>query len=94
MGLVRQLILNECVLSNNVTGQLSVPTADILNSTSKIIITKGKTVFDIRWSVSLSTNNKLTRAVIDEIKYIDTVWDTPEVRASNGNIFFNYALKP
>lgn len=41
----------------------------------KTLVSKGKTLFEIRWSVNIGQNKKLTRAKIDEINYTDTVWE-------------------
>lgn len=41
----------------------------------KKVISKGKTIFDIRWGANLSTKNKFTRFNINEIKYIETTFD-------------------
>lgn len=43
-------------------------------TTTKKIISKGKTVFDILWTVNI-VNNKLTHPTINEIKFIGTFWE-------------------
>lgn len=43
----------------------------------KIIVQSGRTVFDITWSVQLTTNNKLRLPRIDSIEFIEIDWKNP-----------------
>ncbi|STX50182.1 Uncharacterised protein [Legionella busanensis] len=45
------------------------------NLPSKKIISNGKSIFDVRWSVTLGAKNNYKNFVIDEINFIDTVFN-------------------
>ena len=56
--------------------QFGKPLGLLTNETdTKKSISKGKTIFDIRWGANLSAKNKFTHFNINEINYIDTTFE-------------------
>jgi hypothetical protein len=55
------------------TGQIQNEPNETIQS-SKEIITTGKTKFEVIWSVTLTTKQKLTSAKIESINFIETIW--------------------
>ncbi len=39
------------------------------------VVSKGSTVFEVIWSISVSTTQKFSRPKIEEIKFVETVWE-------------------
>jgi len=40
------------------------------------IVATGKTIFDVAWSVSVSTTGRLSRPRIEDLKFVETVWSS------------------
>ncbi len=47
----------------------------ITSQPPNMIVTKGKTIFEIKWNISIDKNNELTQPNIEDINYIDTSWE-------------------
>jgi hypothetical protein len=39
-------------------------------------VCKGRSVFDVIWSVAVSTARKMTRPKLEDLQFIETVWDS------------------
>lgn len=47
----------------------------ITTQPSNTIVTKGKTIFEIKWDINIDKNNALSHPNIESINYIDTSWE-------------------
>jgi hypothetical protein len=47
---------------------------DTVPETTKTLVKKGRTVFDVAWSTTVDKNKKLTRPKIDDISFVETTW--------------------
>jgi len=52
-------------------GLVTLPTTPERES----LIASGKTVFEVAWSVSVSTNQKFSAPKIEDIKFVETLWE-------------------
>lgn len=46
----------------------------VLNQPSGKLVAEGKTIFEVVWSVSISTRKKLSAPKIEDINYIESIW--------------------
>jgi hypothetical protein len=71
--------LLEDLFRSQMTQKLESP--DVATSIDKtqtqpIIISKGKTIFEVVWSISVSTSQKFSKLTIESLKFIDTIWES------------------
>ncbi|MBI5192889.1 MAG: hypothetical protein HZA08_05545 [Nitrospirae bacterium] len=49
--------------------------SSIYSNLTKKVIKKGRTVFEVIWSFSISSEGRFTRSKINEIKYLHSIWE-------------------
>ena len=58
------------------TGRVSLGALGMRPKFDKVQTAEGSTVFEVEWSVSVSTTTKsISKPVIDNVTYIETIWD-------------------
>lgn len=62
------------IIPNSISLSSSGGISDV-EQVERKLVAKGKTIFDVTWTVTVSTARKLSRAVIGDIAFIETVWE-------------------
>ncbi|GEM_PF-1110912 len=47
----------------------------LTDSKEKVLVKKGKTIFEVTWSVAVTTNGRLSAPRIESIDFIETIWE-------------------
>lgn len=64
------------LFDSSIAFPLSTQSSNFITSQPpNVIVTKGKTIFEIKWNVNIDKNNELTQPHIESINYIDTYWE-------------------
>ena len=82
---IKTAVLSALSLLNNIFDKKASSTPDTIESllahasakepTSDKVIAKGKTIFDIIWSVSVSTTEKFSKPKMESIEFIENIWE-------------------
>jgi hypothetical protein len=66
------------VSQTDILGNLPIPESSlpgILSGFQKTKIADGRTVFEVEWSVLVTTKRTLCNPKVEKIEHIETIWD-------------------